>query len=166
MHSNYLRYILSLWLSIAIVEVGVAQGRSASLAETDPTGIIMTVMAVSVVGLSLLMLSLIFTLLGRLMQRIYEKPEVSARSLHTECRTSSIAIRPPQAEEMVAIALALNAEGRLCTEEVALAISMALHAHGGQEHDAESYRLTFAPRRPSQWSAHGLGMRPQLPQRY
>ncbi len=168
MNSKYYPRLLTLGLSLALVEVGVAQtSRSAALAAADPSGLAMTVTAVSVVFTALILLSVIFTLLGRLMQRLAEKPETAPQS-HTEYRPASAPTSSgtPSSEAMVAIALALEtARGTSCTDEVALAISMALHAYASDQHDMESYRLTFR-RSPSQWSARALGMRPQLPSRY
>ncbi len=135
--------------------------RSASLAESDPSGLVMTTTAVAVVFSSLLLLSIIFRLVGNLMTYLSERGKTTSSETKAEyspARPSS-SNQKPSGEALVAIALALDAEQRACTDEVAIAISMAISAYAQDQHDDESYVLTFGARRPSGWNARHLGLR-------
>lgn len=152
---------------VALGEVCVAQSspRSAALAQADPSGVVMTVTAVSVVFGALLLLYLIFSLIGKLMQRVnfslvgHEAHAPKPKKTEYPAPTSA---GKPSGEALVAISLALDAERRACTDEVALAISMALVAYTEDQHDHESYVLTFGHRRATHWNARSLGMRPTV----
>lgn len=142
---------------VALVPEAVAQSsaRSAALQQSDPSGLALTLTAVGVVFTALAMLVIVFKLIGRLMQRLNNKPAMVVR---TEYPQSAVG-RPQEAEVMTAIALALDAERRQTSPEVAIAISMALRAYLEPVHDTESFVLTFAPRRATQWSNKAWGMR-------
>ncbi len=158
---HYTRF-LSLGLLVALAQEGVAQTnpRAAALQEADPSGLIMTLTAVLVVFSSLLLLVVVFKLIGRLMQRMGERKKQASAPRQTEyTHAHSATAQHPSSEAMVAIALALDAERRVCTDEVAIAISMALTAYAHDQHDHESFVLTFGSRRPTQWNARSLGMR-------
>lgn len=135
--------------------------RSAALAESDPSGLVMTVTAVAVVFSSLLMLSIIFRLVGNLMKKLSERSKTTSSETKAEYSPahSSSSTQKPSSEALVAIALALDAQRRACTDEVAIAISMAINAYAADQHDDESYVLTFGTRRPSGWNARHLGLR-------
>lgn len=140
--------------------------RAMALAESDPSGFVMTLTAVSVVFSALALLAVIFHFIGRLMRRLEERKKApsSGGQEHASLAKSSSG-RMPSSEELVAISLALGAVRGEPNAEVAIAIALALEAERADQHDKESYRLTIRPRANTPWNARHQGMR-SLPQTY
>lgn len=142
---------------VALIPEAVAQSsaRSVSLQQSDPSGLALTLTAVGVVFMALAMLVIVFKLIGRLMQRLDNKPAMIVPTEYPQPITS----KSRQAEVTTAIALALEAESGKPSPEVAIAIGMALRGYLEPKHDAESFVLTLAPRHATQWNNKAWGMR-------
>lgn len=153
-----------LGLSLALAEVGVAQNaKSQALMESDPSGLVMTITAVTVVFLALVMLAVCFALIGKLMRYLEERRTHRATASTEYPNAHRPATSAPSAEAMVAIALALDDAQRCAgSDEVAIAIALALAHHADTQHDAESYVVPIRRRPLSQWSARQQGMRQQV----
>lgn len=139
--------------------------RAIALAESDPSGFVLSFTAVSVVFSALVLLAVIFHLIGRLMRRLEERETAPSSGGQEHASLAKSSGRMPSSEELVAISLALDAARGEPNAEIAIAISLALEAERADQHDKESYRLTIRPRANTAWNARHQGMR-SLPQTY
>ncbi len=136
------------------------QEKIAHLVQEDPDGIVLTITAVLVVFSALLMLAVVFSSLGKLMQFFQKKGEQKA-----EAKPKKIIKRSSSElsdEEALAVSLALSQAMGGSSDEVALAIAMALHSEFDLQHDEESYQLTIQHDNQSLWANKAQVMR-QLP---
>lgn len=117
------------------------------LKTNDPTGIIMTITAISVVFLGLILLSNLFRFIGWAANRSPKRKQKKAEQ-------AIIANQQKVSEQKDADMGEINA-----------AIALALYEEMGGMHDAESYVLTFVHKRTSEsdWNSKGQTMR-QRPQ--
>lgn len=147
-------------LSAMVSQTSWAQStRALALKDQDPNGLILTLTAVLVVFSSLLMLVVVFRGIGKLMRYLEEGSKQKSLKAQTEYSTSTHATKAmPSVEEVAAITLALTAELGTCSHEVMAAIAMALRSELEQQHDYESYMLTFKSR-STQWHARAQSMR-------
>ena len=107
------------------------------MAQTDPHGWTLTLIAVSTVFCALLILYFIYSCIGKAANS--RVPGV--KRFRRRRKTSAV----PDAETAAAITLALEAEAG---GEVNAAIALALHLHFNETvHDAEPGIITIAPRR-------------------
>lgn len=117
------------------------------MAETDPHGLTLTLIAVTTVFTALVILYFVYSLIGKLSQPSAPKAPKASRK-----KTKG----GPDAETAAAIAMALEAE---LGGEVNAAIAMALHLHlGNAVHDVEPGIITYAPRE-SAWGTPSLNFR-------
>lgn len=116
-------------LNLYYIILSVAE-KSAEMADKDPHGIIMSVTSISVVFLSLLVLYLCYTLIGKIVT-FQTNGQKQKRKAGTQ----------PNDEEIAAITLALEDE---LTEGEYAAIAMALYEEENEfVHDIESYVITI-----------------------
>lgn len=117
------------------------------MAETDPHGWTLSLIAVTTVFTALLILYFIYSWIGKATQR----------SLNKGPRTKKVkAGKTPDTETAAAIAMALEAE---TGGEVNAAIAMALHLYFNDAvHDTEPGIITITPRN-SEWSNKTLTFR-------
>ena len=116
-------------MTAAVSLLGMTSG-AVRMAETDPHGWTLTLIAVTTVFSALVILYFIYSLTGKLSQRrLNPSPGKIRRG-------------QPDAETAAAIALALEAEAG---GEVQAAVAMALHLYFGEAvHDAEPGFITIA----------------------
>lgn len=113
--------------------------KSSLMAQRDPHGFIMSLTAVAVVFSSLIILYLCYSLIGRLMSGQTKLPDFKALFK----RNKSDESQEVTEEIAVAIAMALQEEN---SDEVYAAIAMALHSYNSDQiHDTESYVITIRP---------------------
>lgn len=116
------------------------------MADTDPHGLILALIAVATVFSALVVLYFVYSLIGRLSTR-------QAGPSKAESRKKKAG---PDDDTAAAIAMALEAE---LGGGVNAAIAMALHLHlSSAVHDVESGIITIAPRQ-SAWGAASLNFR-------
>jgi Na+-transporting methylmalonyl-CoA/oxaloacetate decarboxylase gamma subunit len=117
------------------------------MAETDPHGWTLALIAVSTVFTALVILYFIYSFIGKA-----SNSKVSRVKHVRKSRKGSA----PDAETAAAIAMALEAENG---GEVNAAIAMALHLYfNNSVHDVEPGIITFAPR-ATQWNDKSLTFR-------
>ena len=117
------------------------------MAETDPHGFTLALIAVTTVFTALVILYFVYSLIGKLSQPSAQKAPKASRKK---------AKGGPDAETAAAIAMALESE---LGGEVNAAIAMALHLHlGNAVHDVEPGIITYAPRE-SAWGTPSLNFR-------
>ena len=114
------------------------------MAETDPHGWTLSLIAVTTVFTALLVLYIIYSCIGKASQKgLPRMPRVKKG-------------KTPDADTAAAIAMALDAERG---GEVNAAIAMALHLYlNNTVHDAEPGIITFTPRQ-SRWNDKSLTFR-------
>lgn len=129
-----------------------AASKSRQMMETDPTGIVLSITAISVVFVALAMLYIIYKLIGKAGNRKFPvKVKKEDKEMNKEMTP----------ETALAIALSLDME---MSGETYAAIAMALHRHlEGTVHDEESFVLTIRPTF-STWASRHSTLR-QLPQK-
>ncbi len=116
------------------------------MAETDPHGWTLSLIAVTVVFSALLVLFCVYTLIGKLSQPKAPKAPKAKKSSGST----------PDGEVAAAIAMALEAE---LGGELNAAIALALHLHlSNAVHDTEPGIITIAPRE-SAWGNPSLNFR-------
>lgn len=146
-------------LLVALPEVLSAETstRAQQMQETDPTGIVLTLTAVTVVFLALALLIAFFTLLGKLMQSLSSRPSGGLKPEYTATSTPQ---KPQSKDEEIALAisLALQTEALDPRSELVAAIALSLADYAESQHDHESYRLTIRPR-VTAWNHRGQAMR-------
>lgn len=146
-------------LLVALPEVLSAETatRAQQLQETDPSGIVLTLTAVSVVFTALVLLITFFWLLGKLMQYLSSRPSGGLKSEYT---ASSMPTKPHNKDEEIALAisLALQTEALDPRSELVAAIALSLADYAESQHDHESYKLTIRPR-VTAWNHRGQAMR-------
>lgn len=169
MNTQSLNRCLALGFALGLLTYGSSvveaqTARSAALAESDPSGGVLTVTAVTVVFSALVLLAVIFTVIGRLMQRSQTAPLPKSPQSHApaEYKGATSQSPTPSPEAIIAISLALGAEQARPTDEVALAIALSLESYRACQHDAESYVLTINPRRQTAWNGRALSMRGEV----
>ena len=117
------------------------------MAETDPHGFTLTLIAVTTVFTALVILYFVYSLIGKLSQSSAPKAPKASRKK---------AKGGPEADPAAAIAMALEAE---LGGEVNAAIAMALHLHlSNTVHDVEPGIITYAPHE-SAWGTPSLNFR-------
>lgn len=117
----------------------------------DPNGSIMTITAILVVFFSLMLLSIVFYFIGKLMTKSENKNDVKNNLV-------GIVNNPKMTKEQeVAVLMALT-QHLSDNGEVMAAISMAIRQASEQVHDTESLKLTIK-HRPSSWNDRAHGMR-------
>ena len=117
------------------------------MAETDPHGFTLALIAVTTVFIALVILYFVYSLIGRLSQPSAPKAPKASRKK---------AKGGPDTETAAAIAMALEAE---LGGEVNAAIAMALHLHlSNAVHDVEPGIITYAPHE-SAWGTPSLNFR-------
>lgn len=118
------------------------------MAETDPHGFTLALIAVTTVFTALVILYFVYSLIGKLSQPSAPKaPKASKKKA---------AKGVPDADTAAAIAMALEAE---LGGEVNAAIAMALHLHlSNAVHDVEPGIITYAPHE-SAWGTPSLNFR-------
>lgn len=115
--------------------------KAAQMAEKDPHGLIMTLVAVSVVFLSLFLLQLCYRFIGWLSTRESSGKKPSVRQEKVRGKRGRTDASVPEAEVAAAIATALSLENG---GEVQAAIALALHRYLSESvHDRESYIITI-----------------------
>ena len=117
------------------------------MAETDPHGFTLALIAVTTVFIALVILYFVYSLIGRLSQPSAPKAPKASR------KKAKVG---PDTETAAAIAMALEAE---LGGEVNAAIAMALHLHlSNAVHDVEPGIITYAPHE-SAWGTPSLNFR-------
>lgn len=117
------------------------------MAETDPHGFTLALIAVTTVFTALVILYFVYSLIGKLSQPSAPKAQKASRKK---------AKGGPDTETAAAIAMALEAE---LGGEVNAAIAMALHLHlSNAVHDVEPGIITYAPHE-SAWGTPSLNFR-------
>lgn len=117
------------------------------MAETDPHGFTLTLIAVTTVFTALVILYFVYSLIGKISLPSAPKAPKASRKK---------AKGGPDAETAAAIAMALESE---LGGEVNAAIAMALHLHlSNAVHDVEPGIITYAPR-DSAWGTPSLNFR-------
>ena len=117
------------------------------MAETDPHGFTLALIAVTTVFTALVILYFVYSLIGKISQPSAPKAPKASRKK---------AKGGPDAETAAAIAMALESE---LGGEVNAAIAMALHLHlGNAVHDVEPGIITYAPHE-SAWGNPSLNFR-------
>lgn len=155
------RLVLGLSSLIALPQVALAESmRSAQLKETDPSGLILTFTAVSVVFLALILLVVVFKSIGKLLIYLAKRSETQAGVSSSVSATPHPSAKESRCGDAVAIAIALSlAQERVSlSNEAMAALGFALHQYGVDCHDHESYRLTIR-HRPTQWNDKSLCIR-------
>lgn len=139
-------------LFILLQTSGLTEGAK-RMAETDPHGWTLTIIAVTTVFSALVILYLIFTLVGKISMRMDARNAAPAKPAKKPKKPAGNA---PDAEVAAAIALALEAEngGEI---PVAIATALALHL-GTSVHDSEPFVITIN-RAPSAWRNPALNFR-------
>ena len=118
------------------------------MAETDPHGFTLALIAVTTVFTALVILYFVYSLIGKLSQPSAPKA--------TKASKKKTAKGSPDAETAAAIAMALECE---LGGEVNAAIAMALHLHlSNAVHDVEPGIITYAPHE-SAWGTPSLNFR-------
>lgn len=126
---------------------GNQKSKAEVIKETDPHGVTLTIVCVSVVFSALLILFVIYNLSGMFFSgKIKLKREKKPAAAKAALKGGPAA----QAEVAAAIAMALNAE---CSGESEAAIALALHLYMSDcMHDAEPFIITIKPQ-PSAWKS-------------
>lgn len=126
--------------------------RSELFRQADPSGVVLTVTAVSVVGFSLLVLVLIFANLGKLHIRISRKQEEKEKAKKASVSTTKVETK------------AKTEKGDVLTNEELAAIAIALYKYSEDLHDIEDTVLTInrAAKAYSPWSSKIYGLRQTL----
>ena len=115
------------------------------MAQTDPHGWTLALIAVTTVFTALVILYFIYSFIGK-----------ASNSKVPRVKRSPRKVSAPDAETAAAIAMALEAENG---GEVNAAIAMALHLYFNDAvHDIEPGIITFAPR-ATQWNGKSLAFR-------
>lgn len=118
------------------------------MAETDPHGFTLALIAVTTVFTALVILYFVYSLIGKLSQPSAPKAPKASK------KKSAKGV--PDADTAAAIAMALEAE---LGGEVNAAIAMALHLHlSNAVHDVEPGIITYAPHE-SAWGTPSLNFR-------
>lgn len=134
--------------------------RSMALRESDPSGIVLTLTAVTVVFSALILLVIVFKGIARLLAMLSERAERQKVRLKGQTTTTPRARSLAGNEEAIAISLALQSRAQDLEKEAVVALSLALAMHQkGDVHDNESYRQTIR-HRPSLWHSKYQAMRP------
>lgn len=153
------KMLLGLCCFIGATPVLHAHGEGVvTLQQKDPSGIVLTLTAVSVVFIALVLLVLVFQFIGRYLHRLEKAGEESCANGGVGSKQqSSSAVTP---EMVSAIALAIEQEqGRVPSEPVVAAIALALDKHLSEQHDfVESYKLTIQ-HRSTLWNYRGQSLR-------
>lgn len=124
-----------------------AETKSQVMARTDPYGLVLTVVSVSVVFAALAILWFLFWVL-------FERP---AKKKDQPKKEKKAKAGTPDSEVAAAIAMALDMEN---SGDVYAAIATALHLYFNDSvHDAESFILTIKPSTGSLWSDKSLTFR-------
>ena len=117
------------------------------MAETDPHGWTLSLIAVTTVFTALLVLYIIYSWIGKASQKGMNKGPKAKKTK---------AGKTPDTETAAAIAMALDAE---CGNEVNAAIAMALHMYFNDTvHDIEPGIITITPH-SSEWNNKTLSFR-------
>ena len=123
------------------------------MAETDPHGFTLALIAVTTVFTALVILYFVYSLIGKLSQPSAPKA--------TKVSRKKAAKGEPDADTAAAIAMALEAElgGEVNADDDLAAIAMALHLHlSNAVHDVEPGIITYVPRE-SAWGTPSLNFR-------
>ena len=121
------------------------------LAETDPHGVTLTVVSVSVVFCALIILFIIYNFSGKCFSGQVKFPKLKKKAGKKAAREGECS-----GEVAAAIAMALQAEQN---SDVEAAIALALHMYlGGGVHDSESFVITIRPQGGG-WNDKSLGFR-------
>ena len=108
--------------------------------QSDPHGLTMTVTAVVAVAIALILLSTIFTIMGRVIVKMTKKKEQRATYLANKNLVES------------------NSQDDTLTAEEVAAIAMAIHQYLGSRHDVESSVLTInQAEQNSSWNLKSFG---------
>ena len=122
------------------------ESKSDRMKRTDPYGLILAVVSISVVFAALAILWFIFGTMGDQ----FKKQDARKAGKVPEKRRKKGTKGVPEGNVAAAIALALQDAGG---DEVRAAIALALHEYlGGGTHDSESYVLTIRPSENSAWN--------------
>ena len=121
------------------------------LAETDPHGVTLTIVSVSVVFCALISLFIIYNFSGKCFSGQVKFPKLKKKAGKKAAREGECS-----GEVAAAIAMALQAEQN---SDVEAAIALALHMYlGGGVHDSESFVITIRPQGGG-WNDKSLGFR-------
>ena len=121
------------------------------LAETDPHGVTLTIVSVSVVFCALIILFIIYNFSGKCFSGQVKFPKLKKKAGKKAAREGECS-----GEVAAAIAMALQAEQN---SDVEAAIALALHMYlGGGVHDSESFVITIRPQGGG-WNDKSLGFR-------
>jgi Na+-transporting methylmalonyl-CoA/oxaloacetate decarboxylase gamma subunit len=121
------------------------------LAETDPHGVTLTIVSVSVVFCALIILFIIYNFSGKCFSGQVKFPKLRKKAGKKAAREGECS-----GEVAAAIAMALQAESN---SDVEAAIALALHMYlGGGVHDSESFIITIRPQSGG-WNDKSLGFR-------
>jgi Na+-transporting methylmalonyl-CoA/oxaloacetate decarboxylase gamma subunit len=121
------------------------------LAETDPHGVTLTIVSVSVVFCALIILFIIYNFSGKCFSGQVKFPKLRKKAGKKAAREGECS-----GEVAAAIAMALQAEQN---SDVEAAIALALHMYlGGGVHDSESFVITIRPQCGG-WNDKSLGFR-------
>lgn len=125
----------------------ISSSKVENLQKMDSTGLIMTFVSVAVVFLALALLYIVFSLLGKVMQRPVNVKKKESASPQKKAQDVDIAI-----------SMALSQHLSSQSEDI-VAISMALNEHLKMSlHDYQDMRLTIK-RKSSQWNNKVFGLR-------
>ena len=122
-----------------------AKSKSEIMKETDPHGLVLTLIAVSVVFTALMILAFIFGLIGDIHNRPKTAKPKKARKVKAAAKAGEVT---PEIAAAISMALSQETGG-----EVQAAIALALHDYLGVGiHDLESFVITIVPSAASGWA--------------
>lgn len=131
-----------------IVKDGVTTTTGAlKMMETDPHGITLSIVAISVVFSCLLILFCVYSLMGAIFTGKFKKAK------------SAGANSPAEANPLTSQNRNGGKQPAGAPDEVAAAIAMALHLYLGGNHDVESGFITIDNQSRSAWADKGRGFR-------
>ncbi len=149
--------MLLLSQAYALAQTAGQSEKIARLKAEDPNGFVLTITAVLVVFSALITLAIVFTSVGKLMQKFSEEKGQKPKKSETK-KAKKVSKKAPSKDESVAISMALTQELQARSGDVIAAIAMALREELECQHDEESYCLTIQ-QRPTQWNARSQSMR-------
>ncbi len=155
--SALLGLMLCLSQAYALAQTAGQSDKIARLKAEDPNGFVLTITAVLVVFSALITLAIVFTSVGKLMQKLSADKGQKPKKAETK-KPRKVSKNAPSQDVSVAISMALTQELQARSGDVIAAIAMALREELECQHDEESYCLTIQPR-PTQWNERSQSMR-------
>ncbi len=156
----FIGLMLLLSQAYALAQTAGQSDKIARLKVEDPNGFVLTITAVLVVFSALITLAIVFTSVGKLMQKFSGETaqQGQAPKKAESKKPKKVSKNAPSEDVSVAISMALTQELQARSEDVVVAIAMALREELECQHDEESYCLTIQ-HRPTQWNARSQSMR-------